>query len=81
LLYVPGGNPAPDFVKDFRDGDNLFTGSMIVLDAKTGAYQCHLQLVKRDFHDRDVSTAPSLFTVKSGERLMAILHIWLLALD
>jgi len=71
LLYVPGGNPAPDFVKDYRAGDNLFTGSIVVLDARTGAYRRHFQLVRRDFHDWDVSTAPTLFTSSSGVRMMA----------
>ena len=72
LLYVPGGNPAPDFAKAHRAGDNLFTSSVVVLDAKTGAYQRHFQLVKRDFHDWDASTAPALFTSKAGHRLMAV---------
>ena len=39
LLYVPGGNPAPDFVIGVREGDNSFTGSVVVLDAKTGDYK------------------------------------------
>jgi len=72
LLYVPGGNPAPDFVNDFRDGDNLFTGSVVVLDAKTGAYRRHVQLVRRDFHDWDVASPPILFTSKAGKRMMAV---------
>ncbi len=72
LLYVPGGNPAPDFVKSLRPGDNLFTGSVVVLDAKTGAYRNHFQLVKNDFHDWDVSTAPSVFTNRNGARVMAV---------
>jgi alcohol dehydrogenase (cytochrome c) len=71
LLYVPGGNPAPDFAKASRPGENLFTGSIVVLDAKTGAYQKHFQLVKRDFHDWDVSSAPVLFLNKVGHRMMA----------
>ena len=33
LLYVPGGNPAPDFAKAPRPGTNLLTGSIVVLDA------------------------------------------------
>jgi glucose dehydrogenase len=41
-LYVPGGNPAPDFVSGVRAGDNLYTDSVVVLDAWTGDY-------KRDF--------------------------------
>jgi len=72
LLYVPGGNPGPDFVKDYREGDNLFTGSVVVLDAKTGAYQRHTQLVPRDFHDWDVASAPVLFTSKAGKQMMAV---------
>ncbi|GAA0715836.1 pyrroloquinoline quinone-dependent dehydrogenase [Dokdonella soli] len=71
LLYVPSGNPAPNFAKEHRAGDNLFTSSIVVLDAKTGAYQRHFQLVKRDFHDWDASTAPVLFTSKGKRKLMA----------
>lgn len=72
LLYVPGGNPAPDFTNAQRGGANLYTGSVVVLDAKTGAYRRHFQLVKRDFHDWDVSTAPALFTSKAKRPLMAV---------
>jgi PQQ-dependent dehydrogenase (methanol/ethanol family) len=85
LLYVPGGNPAPDFVPAVRGGTNLYSGSIVVLDAKTGAYQKHFQLVARDFHDWDVSAAPSLFTSKGGHNLMAVtpkdghLHVFDLA--
>jgi len=85
LLYIPAGNPAPDFVNAQRGGDNLYSGSIVVLDAKTGAYQRHFQLVKRDFHDWDVSAAPALFTSKGGRNLMAVtpkdghLHVFDLA--
>lgn len=71
LLYVPGGNPAPDFAAALRPGDNLFASSIVVLDAKTGAFQRHFQLVKRDFHDWDVSAAPMLFRNKVGHRMLA----------
>jgi len=37
-----------------------------VLDAKTGAYQRHFQLVKHDFHDWDASMAPVLFTSRQA---------------
>jgi alcohol dehydrogenase (cytochrome c) len=71
LLYVPGGNPAPDFLKQPRQGENLYASSIVVLDAKTGAYQRHFQLVKRDFHDWDVSSAPALFLSRVGHRMLA----------
>jgi alcohol dehydrogenase (cytochrome c) len=71
-LYVPGGNPAPDFVNAYRKGANLFTGSVVVLDARTGAYQRHFQVARHDFHDWDASTAPVLFTTRAGRKMMAV---------
>jgi alcohol dehydrogenase (cytochrome c) len=70
-LYIPVGNAAPDFVAHVRPGTDLFTGSILVLDAKSGAYQRHMQLVVHDFHDWDVSSAPSLFLNRTGKRLLA----------
>ena len=72
LLYVPVGNPAPDYDNSVRQGDNLFTGSVVVLDAKTGAYKNHFQLVPRDWHDWDVSNPPALIKTTGGKRLMAV---------
>jgi alcohol dehydrogenase (cytochrome c) len=71
-LYVPGGNPAPDFASHLRRGANLYAGSVIVLDAKTGNYKRHFSLVPEDFHDYDVSSAPALFTSRSGVDLMTV---------
>jgi alcohol dehydrogenase (cytochrome c) len=36
LIYWGIGNPAPDFNGDVRKGDNLYTDSMVALDAQTG---------------------------------------------
>jgi glucose dehydrogenase len=71
-LYVPGGNPAPDFAKHLRKGENLYAGSVVVLDAKTGAYKRHFPIVPEDFHDYDVSSAPALFTARNGTDIMAL---------
>ncbi len=72
LLYVPVGNPAPDYDNSVRQGNNLFTGSVVVLDARTGAYKNHFQLVPRDWHDWDVSNPPALIKTMGGKRLMAV---------
>jgi alcohol dehydrogenase (cytochrome c) len=72
LLYVPVGNPAPDFDIGAREGENLFTDSVIVLDAKTGAYKYHFKIVPRDWHDWDVSNPPALIRTAGGKRLMAV---------
>lgn len=71
LLYLPGGNPAPDFITSLRPGANLFANSVVVLEARTGAYSRHFSLVPEDFHDWDVSAAPTLFTTRAGRRMVA----------
>ena len=72
LLYVPVGNPAPDFDIGARDGENLYTDSVVVLDAKTGAYKNHFKIVPRDWHDWDVSNPPALIKTTAGRKLMAV---------
>jgi alcohol dehydrogenase (cytochrome c) len=72
LLYVPGGNPAPDFAPDLRKGENLYSGSLVVLDARTGAYQDHIKVVPLDWHDWDVSSAPALIQTASGKKIISL---------
>ncbi len=72
LLYVPGGNPAPDFASGLREGGNLYSGSVVVLDARTGAYKSHFKIVPRDWHDWDVSSAPVLLHTAGGKTLMSV---------
>ena len=57
-LYVPGGNPAPDFVIGAREGDNSYSDSVVALDAKTGNYRNHFQIVKKSWHDWMSPTRP-----------------------
>src|SRR5258708_8932896 len=59
LLDVPVGNPAPDHDNSVRQGDNLFTGSVRVLDASTRASQHHFQLVPMDWHHGAFPNPPS----------------------
>jgi alcohol dehydrogenase (cytochrome c) len=69
-LFVAAGNPAPDFMPELRPGDNLFTNSVIGLDAKTGELVGYIQLVKHDFHDWDVDGGPMLITTRGGKSLV-----------
>jgi PQQ-dependent dehydrogenase (methanol/ethanol family) len=77
-LYVPGGNPAPDFVQggldgaNAREGQNLYSDSVVVLDSKTGDYKTHFKLVPHDWHDWDVSNPPILIQTMGGKQLMAV---------
>lgn len=60
-LYVPVGNPAPDFAADYRPGKNLYTDSAIVIDAETGKLDHYYQQIPNDALDRDTAAAPMLF--------------------
>src|SRR5436190_2133767 len=71
LVYAPVGNPGPDFVKEYRPGDNLYTCGVVVLNAKTGELKGYHQFVKNDFHDWDVAASPILFTSKGGQQMVA----------
>jgi alcohol dehydrogenase (cytochrome c) len=67
-LYVPAGNPVPDFAGGYRPGANLYTGSIVMLDAKTGALRTWVQLAPHDIHDWDVAATPALITTRQGSR-------------
>jgi alcohol dehydrogenase (cytochrome c) len=71
-LFVPVGNPSPDFAIGPRDGENLYTTSIVVLDAKSGAYKTHFKLVPRDWHDWDASNPPTLIQTAGGKKLMSV---------
>lgn len=71
VLYVPAGNPAPDFDIALRSGDNLYSNSVIALDATTGRMLAYNQLVKHDTHDWDVDAPPTLVTTRGGRRIIA----------
>jgi alcohol dehydrogenase (cytochrome c) len=60
-LYVTTGNPGPDLRGDVRPGDNLFTVSVLALEAKTGKYRWHFQQVHHDIWDYDSPNPVVLF--------------------
>lgn len=64
LLYVPGGNAAPDFYDNGRPGANLYTDSIIALDAKTGRLVWYEQFIPHDVHDYDITHVSPVFTVR-----------------
>ena len=60
LVYWGVGNPAPDFQGDVRPGDNLFTNSVIALQASSGKLAWHFQFTPHDEHDWDSTQTPIL---------------------
>jgi len=71
LVFVPVGNPAPDYYLAARPGDNLYTNSVVAIDVDTGKIAWHVQQLAGDFHDWDTNAAPVLYE-KDGRRLMAV---------
>jgi alcohol dehydrogenase (cytochrome c) len=59
-VYWPVGNPGPDFDGSEREGDNLYTDSILALDAKTGRLKWHYQFTPHDVHDWDAQEPPVL---------------------
>lgn len=70
-LFVPVGNPAPDLLPQKRPGENLYTNSLVVLDAATGKIKWYHQLLGNDSQDLDLGAAPVLYHNKNGERMVA----------
>jgi alcohol dehydrogenase (cytochrome c) len=68
-LFVPVGNPSPDFSGDYRPGANLYTDSLVVLDAASGTLKWYYQAVPHDTHDYDVAAAPILITTANSKSL------------
>ena len=66
LVYVPVGNPAPDFFANQRPGANLYTNAMVVLNARTGELQWYKQGVPHDTHDWDLPVVSPLFNANIG---------------
>jgi alcohol dehydrogenase (cytochrome c) len=71
-LFVPVGNPWPDIDKDYRPGDNLFTNSVVVLDARTGALKWWHQVSPADWMDLDLVAAPVLYRTDGARDFVAI---------
>jgi len=66
LLYITVGNPSPDLDGSVRAGDNLFTESIVALDAKSGTRKWHFQEVHHDIWDYDVVSPNVLFDVQTN---------------
>jgi alcohol dehydrogenase (cytochrome c) len=60
LLYWGTGNPNPDYYGEGRRGDNLYTNSLVAIDAATGRPKWHYQFTPHDTHDWDSNHVPVL---------------------
>jgi alcohol dehydrogenase (cytochrome c) len=69
LLYWGIGNPNPLFYGGIRNGDNLYTASVVALDADTGRLRWHFQYTPHDEHDWDSNQVQVLADLTIGGRV------------
>lgn len=73
LVYWGVGNPAPLYDGTVRVGDNLFSCSVIALDARTGKLRWFFQFTPHDEHDWDATQQPVLAQISwKGQRRAAL---------
>ena len=70
LTYWGTGNPGPDWNGDVRQGDDLFSCSVVALDADTGRRKWHFQFTPNDVHDWDATQI--MLLIDRGPRKLLI---------
>jgi alcohol dehydrogenase (cytochrome c) len=75
LLYWGTGNPNPDYYGGDRLGDNLYTASLVALDADTGKLRWHYQFTPHDLHDWDSNHVPVLTDLTIGGRARKVVMV------
>lgn len=73
LLYMPFGAPNNDRIGTDRPGNNLFSSSVVAVDAATGKYRWHFQATHHDVWDMDTQSPPTLIDVRRGGKVIPAL--------
>src|SRR5271168_2261902 len=75
MIYWTAGNAWPDFIARDRDGDNLYSSSLLAMDAATGKIKWHFQFTPHDTHDWDAQAWPVLVDLPyQGKPRKLVLH-------
>ncbi|NTH49301.1 membrane-bound PQQ-dependent dehydrogenase, glucose/quinate/shikimate family [Agrobacterium rhizogenes] len=77
LVFVPLGNPTPDYYGAKRRGfDDAYSSSLVALDLTTGVERWHFQTVHHDLWDFDLPAGPSLVDLpgKNGVTMPALVQ-------
>jgi quinoprotein glucose dehydrogenase len=76
IVYLPIGAPAWDRYGGDRRGDNLFSTTLVALDAATGKRIWHFQVVRHDIWDFDLQAPPMLVDVsRDGRTIPAVVIV------
>ncbi len=73
LAYLPVEAPTSDFFGGMRKGNNLYSGSLVAVDLKTGKMKWFFQFIHHDIWDYDMSSAPLLMDITvNGKPVKAV---------
>jgi quinoprotein glucose dehydrogenase len=76
LIFLPIGQPAAQYYGGHRAQANLYSSSVVALDATTGKVRWHFQLTHHDVWDYDNAATPALVDiVQSGRRIPAVVTV------
>jgi len=76
IVYLPTEAPTHDYYGGHRPGENLFSSSVVALDAATGRRIWHRQLVRHDIWDYDTPAPPILLEVeREGEAIPGVAQV------
>jgi quinoprotein glucose dehydrogenase len=75
IVYLPLGAPTWDRHGGDRIGNNLFSSSVVALDANTGKRLWHFQIVHHDIWDMDAEAPPLLLEVQRGKKTIPAVAI------
>jgi alcohol dehydrogenase (cytochrome c) len=74
-VYWPTGNPATEYNGDNRQGDNLYSDSILALDRKTGRLKWYYQFTPHDLWDWDATETSVLVNADwEGKPRKLMLH-------
>ena len=75
-MYLPLSSPTNDWYGGHRLGNNLFSDSLVCLNATTGQRVWHFQIVHHDLWDYDLPTAPILTDITvDGRPIKAVVQL------
>ena len=75
LVFVPTGNPSPDYYGGLRKGGDHYGSSVVALNADTGDVAWHFQTVHHDLWDFDVPAQPTLsHVIRDGKRVPVVIQ-------
>ena len=75
-VYLPFTSPTDDWYGGHRLGNNLFSGSLVCVDARTGTRVWHYQITHHDLWDYDLPAAPILADITvDGRPIKAVVQL------